>query len=111
MTHAEQLRQHAAELLRLADELDRASAFPRLLSKASRQLSVKEAAHIAGLSPRQCYRLAPMLGERVGNSWMIDEVKLRATVAKLRHPMANDGEQDRCFATSDDSRSHRKDRP
>jgi hypothetical protein len=96
MTHAEQLRQHAAELLRIADELDRASVFPSLLSKAARRLCVKEAAEVAGLSTRQTYRLATVLGERVNGRWKIDESRLLEAMARRGEAMANDGEQ-ACF--------------
>ncbi len=101
---AEQLRQKAHELLALADELDKQAAFPRLLSKAARRLNVKAAANIAGMSERSLYRIAPLIGERNGRAWVIDAERLAELLAKL-------GEADRCFATSDDSRSQRKDRP
>lgn len=92
-----ELRQKAHELLALADELDRQTDFPRLLSKAARRLCVKEAADLAGLSERQTYRLASQLGERVNGRWKIDEAKLREAMARRGEAMANDGEQ-ACFS-------------
>jgi hypothetical protein len=115
MTHAERLRQHAAELLALADQIDKQAAFPRLLNAASaRRLCVKRAADAFGLSARTVYRLAPQIGERDGRAWVIDADRLAALLQRRGEALpgvAKFGEQ-ACFGASANQRpSHRKDRP
>jgi len=112
---AEQLRQTAAGLLKLADELDRRAAFPGLLSAAAGvRMNVKRAADASGLSARTLYRLAPQIGERDGRAWIIDAERLAALLARrgdASPAMAKLGEADRCFASSHESLSTRKDTP